>query len=280
MAKKIYDFLPGHLKNSELETVFETTLDRVFSVGEMEKTKAFVGRKEKGIYNNKDAYLSFPPTAYARDNYGLEPTFTNVDATDNIFYDDLLNSLYNKGSLTNDHRRLFKSTLETVQLPIDLDKFVNYSMYYWVSPGFDGSIAGSTEKHYVTIDKGHGDAWSSRNSWYHYDDISSLITNSNFTLISQAIRPIIEFDKFHDVSATPPANVYEFPTFKTYDSDNNYITGGDKKIFHYVTGSGYVTDTELGFKPKVKSGDYHSEYVFNMVVNKLTTTHSTVRQIR
>ena len=106
MAKKIYDFLPGHLKNSELETVFETTLDRVFSVGEMEKTKAFVGRKEKGIYNNKDAYLSFPPTAYARDNYGLEPTFTNVDATDNIFYDDLLNSLYNKGSLTNDHRRL------------------------------------------------------------------------------------------------------------------------------------------------------------------------------
>ena len=47
MAKKIYDFLPGHLKNNELETVFETTLDRVFSVGEMEKTKAFVGRKEK-----------------------------------------------------------------------------------------------------------------------------------------------------------------------------------------------------------------------------------------
>ena len=315
MAKKIYDFLPGHLKNKELETIFETTLDRVFSVGEMEKTKAFVGRKEKGIYNNKDAYLSFPPTAYARDNYGLEPTFSNRDASDNIFYDDLLNSLYNKGSLTNDHRRLFKSTLETVQLPIDLDKFVNYSMYYWVSPGFatqtitagafikhirytivtagttdytqigaannnigtvftatgvgtgtgTASITiGSTKKHYVTIDKGNGDAWSSNNSWYHYDDISSLITNANFTLISQAIRPIIEFDKNLDLSVTAPASEIEFPTFKTYDSDNNYITGEDKKIFHYVTGSGYVTDTELGFKPKVKSGDYHSEYVFNI----------------
>jgi hypothetical protein len=71
----------------------------------MEKTKAFVGRREKGIYNNKDSYLSFPAQSYARDNYGLEPTFTNIAATDNIFYDDLLNSLYNKGALTNDHRR-------------------------------------------------------------------------------------------------------------------------------------------------------------------------------
>ena len=317
MAKKIYDFLPGHLKNKELETIFETTLDRVFSVGEMEKTKAFVGRKEKGIYNSKDAYLSFPPTAYARDNYGLEPTFTNRDASDNIFYDDLLNSLYNKGALTNDHRRLFKSTLETIQLPIDLDKFVNYSMYYWVSPGFASNVSitagkfvknlaytiatvgttdytvigaannnvgtaftatgvgtgtgtatititGSTKKHYATIDKGNGDVWSSNNSWYHYDDISSLITNSNFTLISQAIRPIIEFDKNLDLSDTSPASEIEFPTFKTYDSGNNYVSGSDKKIFHYVTNSNYKTDTELGFKPKVKSGDYHSEYVFNI----------------
>ena len=114
MAKKIYDFLPDYLKNSELETIFETTLERVFSTGKMEKTKAFVGRKEKGIYNSKDSYLTFPATAYTRDNYGLEPTFTNVDASDNIFYDDLLNSLYNKGALTNDHRRLFKSTKEGI----------------------------------------------------------------------------------------------------------------------------------------------------------------------
>ena len=111
MAKKIYDFLPAHLKNSELETIVETTLDRAFSQGEMEKTKAFVGRKEKGIYNENDIYLSFPAHAFSRDNYGLEPTFTNVNATDNVFYEDLFNALFNKGSLTNDHRRLFKTDL-------------------------------------------------------------------------------------------------------------------------------------------------------------------------
>ena len=40
MANKIYDFLPGHLKNSELETIFETTLERVFSKSDMEKIKS------------------------------------------------------------------------------------------------------------------------------------------------------------------------------------------------------------------------------------------------
>jgi hypothetical protein len=50
MAKnKIYDFLPGHLKNSELQTIFEGTLERAFSKGSVEKTRAYVGRKEKGI---------------------------------------------------------------------------------------------------------------------------------------------------------------------------------------------------------------------------------------
>ena len=272
MAKKIYDFLPSHLKNDELETIFETTLDRVFSVGEMEKTKAFVGRREKGIYNSNDIYLSYPATAYARDNYGLEPTFTNIDATDNVFYDDLLNALYNKGALTNDHRRLFKSKLDTVQLPIDLDKFANYSMYYWVSPNFDASITGSTNKHYVTIDKKLStdtpvptDFWKTNNSWYHYDDIKALITDANFTLISQALRPIIEFDKNIELSttsaATTVASAFTVPTFKSYDSNNSYFS--DVKIFHYVTGA-YTNDTELGLKPKLMSGDYESEFVFNI----------------
>jgi hypothetical protein len=274
MAKKIYDFLPGHLKNNELETVFETTLDRVFSVGEMEKTKAFVGRREKGIYNNSDIYLAYPTQAYARDNYGLEPTFSNANATDNIFYDDLLNALYNKGALTNDHRRLFKSILETVQLPIDLDKFVNYSMYYWVAPLFDSSIPGSAKKHYVTIDKDATatDFWKTNNSWYHYDDIKSLITDSNFTLISQALRPIIEFDKNIELSdtsaATTIASSFDFPTFKSYDSTNTYLS--DIKIFHYVTGA-YADDTELGFKPKSISGDYESEFVFNIDLLETST---------
>ena len=277
MAKKIYDFLPGHLKNRELETIFETTLDRVFSVGEMEKTKAFVGRKENGIFKSSDLYLSFPPQSYARDNYGLEPTFTNRDASDNVFYEDLINSLYNKGALTNDHRRLFNSsnTLRTVALPIDLDKFVNFSMYYWVPSTFRAEIFdGSDNKHYVTINKsiqmpyGTDNWWSKNNSWFHYDDIKAYIDDSNFTSITQATRPIIEFDQHIELSTSSAAKslsdtAWELPTFKTYDS-NNTVISDDTKLFHYVVGDNYVTDAELGFKPKLKAGDYYSEYVFNI----------------
>ena len=67
MAKKIYDFLPGHLKNKELETIFETTLDRVFSVGEMEKTKA--------NYFSSD---TIAVKSYAPSNNGLYDIVGNV----------------------------------------------------------------------------------------------------------------------------------------------------------------------------------------------------------
>ena len=141
MANKIYDLLPVHLRNKELETMFDSTLERAFSKGEVDKVRAFIGRKEKGIYSEEDAYVSFPEHLFQRDNYGLEPVFSNTNIGDNVFYDDLLNALYNKGALTNDHRRLFKSDTYTVNLPIDKDKFANWELYYWVKPGFTVDFA-------------------------------------------------------------------------------------------------------------------------------------------
>ena len=266
---KIYDFLPGHLKNSELETIFETTLERVFSKGDMEKVRAYVGRKEKGINSEKDIYLNFPPHAYTRENYGLEPVYSSDDQK--VFYEDLLNSLFNKGALTNDHRRLFDTDKQTINLPIDIDKFVNWSMYYWVSPGFvnDGSLVENANKHYVTIGRGSTDWWSTKNAWYHYDDIRDKITDANFKLIEQAKRPIIEFDKrleLSDESQALATNAdWTFPEFKIYIHGNpneQYLKNA--KIFSYTLGDStlYESDIELGFTPLVKSGDYTSEYCF------------------
>ena len=154
-------------------------------------------------------------------------------------------------------------------------------MYYWVSPGFDASITGSNDKHYVTIEYSVGSWWSGSNSWYHYDDIKALITDANFTKISQALRPIIEFDKDIELSTTSVAvsTSGEIPTFKSYDSSNAYVK--DINIFHYVIGANYITDTELGFKPKLKAGDFQSEYVFNIdltndLTYKLKTVHTSL----
>lgn len=271
MANKIYDFLPGHLKNSELETIFETTLERVFSKSDMEKIKAYVGRKEKGINNENDSYLSFPPHAFTRENYGLEPVYSSDNQK--VFYEDLLNSLFNKGALTNDHRRLFETEKKTINLPIDLDKFVNYSMYYWCKEdptATDTGITRSNNKHYVTLGRGTNATnwWSQNNAWYHYDDIRTRINEDNKDKFEQAKRPIIEFDNRLDiVKTTPDADSngdvnWEFPEFRIYDSEQGFLK--NSKLFTYVLGDStlYEADQELGFTPLVKSGDYVSEYVF------------------
>ena len=228
----------------------------------MEKVKAYVGRKEKGINSEQDIYLSFPPHAFTRENYGLEPVYSSDEQK--VFYEDLLNALFNKGALTNDHRRLFDTEKKTINLPIDLDKFVNWSMYYWVKPGFvnDNSLQQSLYKHYVTIGRPGSNWFSVVNSWYHYDDIRDKITDDNYTLIEQAKRPIIEFDNRLEL-ADSMANIseWEFPKFKVYTPDS-YLK--DAKIFSYTVGDSslYQADQELGFIPVVNSGDYTSEFTF------------------
>ena len=258
MANKIYNFLPAHLRNSELESIFDATLERAFSKGSMRKEKAFIGRREKGIYNEKDVYLSFPEHLFQRDNYGLEPVFSNTTIGDNIFYEDLLNAMFNKGMLTNDHRRLFKSDSTTVNLPIDADKFVNWSMYYWVSTGFfanGDNRQESDNKHYITVDKSSGNWWGENNAWYYYEDISDNITSDNKHLIEQAKRPIIEFDS--RLSIANNVTEWELPLFTCSD-------GNAYNIFKYLTSNFHPYDNELGLSPKLVSKDYNSEYSYKI----------------
>ena len=259
MNNKVYELLPGHLKNPKLEGYFEATLERAFSKGSVDKTRGYVGRKERGIYKVNQPYVIYPMTSVQRENYSFEPVYSNTNIGDNVFYDDLLNALYNKGALTNDHRRLFTQEFETLNIPINKDMFNNYEMYYWVEIGFDISFIGSYSSHYVTIARGTSNWWSSNNAWYHYSDIQPYITPANQHLIHQAKRPIIEFDNRLELSDTSEnVTSFEIPTFKSYDT-NNFLT--DTKIFSYVTGD-YPYDTELQLSPKLIAGDYISEYVF------------------
>jgi hypothetical protein len=259
MNNKVYELLPGHLRNPKLEGYFEATLERAFSKGSVDKTRGYVGRKERGIYKVNQPYVTYPDTSVQRENYSFEPVYSNENIGDNVFYDDLLNALYNKGALTNDHRRLFTQEFEALNIPINKDKFINYEMYYWVEDGFDVSIIGNSNMHYITIARGTLDWWSANNSWYHYNDIVSLLTPSNQDLIHQAKRPIIEFDNRLELSDESFATTYfEIPTFKSFDT-TGYQT--DVRIFSYVTGD-YPYDELLGINPKLVAGDYISEYAF------------------
>lgn len=267
MKDKVYDFLPAHLKNDELENIFNATIDRVFSKGKVEKVRSFVGRKEKGIYNRNNSYLEYPFSQSDRNDYSFEPVYSNKNIGDNVFYDDLLNLIYNKGGLINDHRRLFTNQYYTVNLPIDFDKFCNWEMYYWVYPNFDVSITGSNLTHYVTIDKNENNWWGKNNSWYHFEDIKELLTSDNKHLVKQAARPIIEFDSGLELSQASSNKLltdlnFEEPTFAVYGSDG--ISQTATKLFSYVSGTAgdYPYDSELMLYPKLIAGDYQSEFSF------------------
>lgn len=270
MNNKVYELLPGHLRNPKLEGYFEATLERAFSKGSVDKTRGYVGRKERGIYKVNQPYVTYPDTSVQRENYSFEPVYSNTNIGDNVFYDDLLNALYNKGALTNDHRRLFTQEFETLNIPINKDKFINYEMYYWVEHDFNDWLLGVElselyDNHitYVTIAYGANNWWSWHNAWFHYDDIKEFITPVNQHLVHQAKRPIIEFDnrlELSDESAAKDIASYDFevPTFKSFDV-NGFQT--DVNIFSYVTGD-YPYDDVLEMNPKLIAGDYVSEYAF------------------
>lgn len=273
MNNKVYELLPGHLRNKNLEGYFEATLERAFSKGSVDKTRGYVGRKEKGIYKVNQPYITYPTTSIDRENYSFEPVYSNTSIGDNVFYDDLLNALYNKGALTNDHRRLFTSEIEALNIPINKDKFINFELYYWVETAFADTVNGvdmtslyTDEVSYVVMARGETNWWSLHNGWFHYDDINELITTDNQQYIHQAKRPIIEFDsrlELSDTSATKDVTSYDFsePTFKSYDV-NSYET--DVKVFSYVTGTetDYPYDEHLQMYPKLIAGDYISEFAF------------------
>ena len=77
MNNKVYELLPGHLRNPKLEGYFEATLERAFSKGSVDKTRGYVGRKERGIYKVNQPYVTYPDTSVQRENYSFEYTGSN-----------------------------------------------------------------------------------------------------------------------------------------------------------------------------------------------------------
>jgi hypothetical protein len=132
--------LPEYLQTRENTKFFSTTVQQLFNKEESEKLAGYIGRKPGAYYSFvKDNYVK--ELTKDRQNYQLEPTLVSEDSTKNIystyFYNDLVDHLRYQGALINNHDRLFAQEYYSFSPLIDLDKFVNYSNYYW-------SLSGST----------------------------------------------------------------------------------------------------------------------------------------
>jgi len=129
---KTVDHLPTPFKTDLNKKWLDSTLDQMLSKGDLETIDAYIGDMSgKSLITAHDHYLNL-------ENRGLylEPTVTTRDGLDNfqhkITVDDISNSIAQSMD-EYDFNGGYSSKGYVYSPPIDLDKFINYVSYYWVS---------------------------------------------------------------------------------------------------------------------------------------------------
>lgn len=145
--RKIIELLPQHLQgNDQLSKFFNATVDQLFQPGTKKKLTGYVGKVPSYFDPTTDFYVSEPTSE--RQFYQLEPNMLSKkdgDITQLLNYPNLVNHLRFQGANVDDHNRLFKQEYYSWAPPIDIDKFLNFTNYYWYPEGpgpllLDGDI--------------------------------------------------------------------------------------------------------------------------------------------
>lgn len=131
------DFLPEIFKTDVNREFLGATLDQLLQQPKLKKTQGYIGRRSGSGATFTDSYVLEPTVL--RTNYQLEPGVvfnnTNGEIEDLITYPELIDSIAVNGGNVTRHDRLFASNTYSWHPNIDLDKFINYSQYYWLPSG-------------------------------------------------------------------------------------------------------------------------------------------------
>ena len=141
------EFLPKYHQTSTNTKFFNATLDPLLSKGAAEDVNAYVGRRSGTVYNPaKDPYVS--EIRKEREEYQLDVGIVSKDANGNIShkmaYADLLSTFQSK--IPHFKPDNLDTDYYSWNPPIDIDKFVNFSHYYWFPMGLPPvEIAGNID---------------------------------------------------------------------------------------------------------------------------------------
>jgi hypothetical protein len=137
---KTHQFLPDIFQTDTNKKFLNATFDQLVSEPQLKKVNGFIGRKLAPSYKASDSYILEPTSN--RENYQLEPSIVikdkfakNIDFA--TTYVDTINKIKYYGGLIDNHNRLFDNEFYSYDPKIDLDKFVNFSQYYWLKEGPD-----------------------------------------------------------------------------------------------------------------------------------------------
>ena len=210
--------------NSILSTLFQRWLTKP-NLTNVAGTIGFARTPIAGIIQETTPY---------RQAYQLHPTFycEQGDQKRITDWNDILRKIAFTGVDPLEYDQWGSTTAFDFRPPIDFDKFVNYSSYYWVN-----EVDTVEQPNYVTITANahHTNDWSYdlttlpiRGGWIHKNDIGNRLAYAK-----QAQVPIIEFD---DIELCRWFKVVR--TWKKFDHlTNTYIATSEQPIWSTV---GYV----------------------------------------
>ncbi len=147
-TRRTVDLLPEIFRTPTNRKFLSATLDQLTQEPEIERTRGYVGRRIGPGVNPADNYVREPDAV--RSNYQLEPgvIFLKPDtnrAEDAMTYPGIIDSLDLLGADTQRQDRLLQSQYYTWDPFCDLDKFTNYSQYYWLPSGPDAVDISSSD---------------------------------------------------------------------------------------------------------------------------------------
>ena len=161
--RKSSDLLPNTFKTEANKKFLSGIVDPLIQPGALDKLSGYLGRRFGKTFKGSDVYLDTDQTLRSR--YQLEPGVTvEKDQQLEKFYDylDLKNIIKFFG---NDLDRDDKTTYQehySWNPPIDWDKFINYSQYYWMPGGPPPvTIQGQAQSVQSTykVNQGIGSSW-------------------------------------------------------------------------------------------------------------------------
>ena len=135
---KQYTRLPAVLQTTAVKNFFEYTVEQLYSEANVETLNGFVGTPNWDGIRAEGAYLE-EPTA-TKQAYALSPTINTISPETGepeslIYYDEVVDILKTYGVDVRNQNKLFDAPYFTFSPPINEDKLVNYSEYYWAPPG-------------------------------------------------------------------------------------------------------------------------------------------------
>jgi len=134
------EFLPEIFQTPANKQFLAATLDQLVQEPSFSRIQGYVGRRVGPGVNPADEYVKEENAV--RTNYQLEPgvVINYPDSSkirDAITYPGITDAVNMAGGLVNDAQSLYTSEYYTFDPFVDLDKFVNFSQYYWLPAGPD-----------------------------------------------------------------------------------------------------------------------------------------------